>query len=287
MAANAARVGIREFVADGAVELRMVGTNRDDVVRIVDDGTGTAGNVRVTLGDGRTYTSKNAVSSITVVGKKGNDQVRYNLTGDLLSARTVTTTLGAGNDQFVASIDHAVQTTQVLDLEAFGGAGDDHLSILQAGPVTAGTVFPYLQGDVGNDTLSYTAAGDVGAAATVGPGLMGNDGDDTIAIDYVGNVLGQFLYSSTVDGGPGADNLSARVALGAASTGKVGTDTATTAFVQGGDGEDQIRFAVAVDPAATRARVFATAAGGAGTDTVRRTSNVQGDPSTEHDAILT
>jgi hypothetical protein len=286
MTAGAARVRIREIVSDGTVELRVVGTNRDDVVRIDDNGSGQAGNVTVTLGDGRSYTSKKAISGIQVAGKKGNDQVTYNLTGDLVSARTVVATLGAGNDQFTASVDHAVQTTQMLDLEAFGEAGNDILAIRQAGPVTAGTVFPYLQGDAGDDTLSYTAVGDIGAGATVGPGLVGGDGNDTIALGFSGNVDGQLLYNSTIDGGPGDDSLGAQVAVGADSTGKVGTDSATTAVVQGGDGDDQIRFAVAVDPSATGVKVFGTAVGGAGTDTARRTSNVQGDPSTENDAIL-
>ena len=287
MAAGAGRVRIREVISDGTVQLRVVGTNRDDVVTINDNGTARAGNVTVTLGDGRTYTSKRAVSAIQVMGQKGNDQVRYNLTGDLVGARDVLTTLGAGNDQFLAGVDHAVQTTQVLSLQVYGEAGDDALTIRQEGPVTGGTFFPFLQGDAGNDTLTFTAVGDIGAGATVGPGLIGDAGNDTIALNYTGNVVGQFLYSTTIDGGPGADNLGAQVTLGKNSTGKVGTSTTTTAVVQGGDGEDQVRFAVTVDPTATTpAQVFATAMGGAGTDTVQRTANVQGDASIENDAIL-
>lgn len=290
MAANAARIRIREIVSDGAVELRVVGTNRDDVVRIDDNGTGAAGNVTVSLSDGRIYTTKKAISLIQVAGKKGNDQVSYNLTGDLVSARAVVTTLGAGDDRFTASVDHAVRTTQMLDLEAYGEAGNDNLAIRQTGPVTGGIVFPFLQGDDGDDTLSYSAAGDIGVGATVGPGLVGGAGNDTIAIAYSGNVDGQFLYSSTIDGGPGDDNLDARVDVGPDSSGKVGTDTATTAVVQGGDGNDRIRFAVTIavadDPSATRAQSFTTAVGGAGTDSVLRTSNVPGDPSNENDAIL-
>src|SRR4051794_10847630 len=141
LAAAATQVRIREAVSGSTAALMINGTNRPDLIQIADNGSGQAGNVTVSLGDGTTYTSKNAISLIQVNGKQGNDQVSYNLTGDLVAARSLSVSLGAGDDQFLAKIDGAIETTSMLDLEAYGGAGNDNMTIAQTGATWAGTFF--------------------------------------------------------------------------------------------------------------------------------------------------
>lgn len=283
-AANTIR--FREVGTGDAATLYINGTNRDDVIRIEDNGSARAGNVTVITGNGRSYTTRKAVSIVQVSGRKGNDQVSYNLNGPLIAPRTVLGYLAEGDDHFVASIAQPVQTTKALAIQAYGDAGNDVISVQQTGAVMAGTVFPFLDGGSGNDVIAYSLIGPVAAGATVGPGLLGGAGDDLIALAYFGKVDGQVLYNTTIDAGDGNDVVDAAIAVTAHSTGRVGTSATTPAIVQGGLGDDNIRFVVMVDPTAAANQVFATAPGGDGRDTVRRTANVRGDLTTEIDAVV-
>ena len=280
---------VSEINVNGGIELRVTGTNRADVVTISDNGTGQPGNIQVTV-NGQAYISRFADSSIYVMSNGGNDHVTYNLTGNLISARTVIAMLGTGNDQFTANLNYDLQTSKFLDLEANGEAGNDTLKVNQTGMVTAGSDFIYLNGGAGDDQISYNFVGDIAAGAVVGPALLGGAGNDQISLNYSGNVLGQILYNDTIDGGSGSDKLTANLHLGVYSTGKVGTSPTSPAIVNGSDGNDSIQYVVTVDPAATTtqslAQVFASAQGGPGTDTVLRSSNVAGDPSNENDAVI-
>lgn len=294
-ALNAIRV--KEMVADdGSVELYIAGTQRNDVVEIRDNGTTDAGNITLTFGDGRTYTSKGAVDFVQFDGRRGNDQVTYHLTGDLMASRYVVATLGAGNDRFHAELDHSMRATGELQVEAYGGAGRDDLSLVQAGPTIAGKVVPYLQGDEGNDTITYAYNGTVAAGAIVAPGLVGGAGHDTLRLDYTGQVLGQLLYYYTMDGGTGNDTVTAQVRALAGSSGKIGNGADQKSIVQGGDGDDAVTYNLVVETTPTtdsagkdttiRPTVFASSLGGNGRDSVRRSSNVSGDTTNESDAIL-
>jgi hypothetical protein len=276
---------VREVSVAGGMQLRITGTNRPDSIVINDNGTATIGNIQVTV-NGRTYTSQFADTSIWVIGNAGNDTVTYNLTGDLIAARTVIAQLGAGNDTFTANLPHNIQTTKLFDLEADGNGGDNTLAVNQIGTVSGGTFFPYLNGGGKNDTISYNFQGDIGAGAVVGPVLLGGSGNNTINLTYAGDDLGQLFYNSTINGGAGNNNINAQVHLGPNSTGKVGTSWSQPAIVQGGTGTNNITYAIHVDPLATLAQVYAQAIGGIGNNTVLRTSNVLGDTSNKNDAII-
>ncbi len=286
LTAGAAQVGIKEIATSGGVELLIIGTNQADAITINDNGTGNAGNITVLLGNGTTYTSQGAISSIAVEGKGGNDQVAYNLTGALVAPRTVVVDFGAGNDQFRGDIAGAIDNPTGLELEVFGDTGNDNMSIVQTGPTLEGTFFPYLEGDAGSDTLNFQSTGKVSAGAAVTPGLSGGAGNDTITSNYSGVVVGNYIYNLAIDGGAGNDVINDQVNLLAGSTGTVGTSASTPAAVEGGSGNDQIVFAVNVDPSDTLAQVSAVAIGGLGKDVVQRTANVQSDPSNESDTVI-
>ena len=295
---------VKEISTSSGIQLRILASpNKPITVTINDNGTAQAGNLQVTV-NGMTYTSQSIDTSIYIQGSNKADKITYNLTGDLISARQVYGVLNAGNDQFTANLTGNILTTKMLDLEVFGDSGSDNLQVNQSGKVTAGTVFPLLNGGNGSDTISYSYVGDINTDAIVGPVLQGASGNDTINLNYEGTLLGQFLYNNTVDGGAGNDKITANVHLSAASTGKVGTSQTLPALVQGGDNNDNIRFVVTVDPTTTTtttttssttststttnstAQVFASAIGGAGIDTVLRSANVTGDSSNENDAVV-
>ena len=254
MAASASQVGFKEVANGSVVDLIITGTNKADVIGISDNGTGATGNITVSFGGGQTYVSQSVISVIEVQGKGGNDQVTYNLNGNLIADRSVVVDLGAGNDQFTANLTGAEAAPTGLDLEAYGDAGNDQLTINQPGMVQSGSVIPYLDGGAGNDTLTYNGTGTVVPGASLLPGLSGGTGNDTIKSSYTGIIGGNYIYNLTIDGGAGNDNISDDVHVLAGSPGTVGTDSTTPAVVLGGAGNDQIHFAVRVDPGARPVR---------------------------------
>ncbi len=286
MSAAPAQVGIKEVVKSGYNQLNITGTNKGDKITIDDNGSNTPGNVTVTLGDGTTYTSHAAVSVIELQDGSGADNVTFNLTGTLVAPQSVLLSLGAGNDHFTGNIAGAIDSTNGLDLEVYGGAGNDMLKVNQTGPTLAGAFVPYLEGDAGNDTLVYSGTGTIATGASVTPEFSGGAGNDKINATYSGLIDGNYIYNLSADGGAGNDNIVYNVNVAAGSTGSVGTSASTPAAVEGGAGNDKIHFAVNVDPNAPAAQINAVAIGGAGKDTVARTANVLGDPSDEKISLI-
>ena len=259
MAANAAQVGFQEDASTGTNTLIITGTNKADVITIDDNGTGAAGAITVHVGTGNVYTTQSAIAQIDLVAKGGNDQITYNLTGDLVSPRVVLVDLGAGNDKFTDNLNGAINNANGLDLEVYGDAGNDTMTTNQPGATLLGNAVVYFEGDAGNDKLSYHGSGLIAQSTSFSPEFSGGAGNDVI-------------------------NLNTHLAAG--STGTVGASATSPAAIQGGAGNDRITDNVSVDPGAPQAQVFAVAVGGAGKDTVSRTANVQSDASTEKTTLL-
>ncbi len=286
MAASAAQVGFQEDASTGTNTLIITGTNKADNIRIDDNGTAGAGSITVTLGNGSTYTTKSAIAQIDLVAKGGNDTVNYNLTGDLVTPRVVLVDLGAGNDKFTDNLNGAINTTNGLDLEVYGDAGNDTMTSNQVGNTLVGNAVVYFQGDAGNDNLSYNGLGMIAAGASFSPEFAGGAGNDTIRSNFTGVVNGYYMYNLTADGGAGNDNIAVDVNIAAGSTGTIGAASGTPAAVNAGAGNDKVHYAVHVDPAAPSAQVFAVAVGSTGKDTVSRTANVTTDVSNEKTTLL-
>ncbi len=286
MAASAGRVRIKELVSGDTVQLVIRGTRKADGIKIDDNGTASSGNITVSLADGTTYTSRRAITQISVDTLNGGDMVGYNLTGELKAARSVTVMLGNGPDQFLANIDGAVNTPDALALMVYGDGGNDQLGVSQTGAMLAGTFFPYLEGGNGDDVLAYRGTGEIKAGAIVAPGMPGGAGNDMILADYQGVIGGSYMYNLTMDGGAGNDKLSNRVLVKAGSWGKIGVDAKTPAMVMGGDGDDHIDYVVTIESSASVFDENSALFGGNGKDTVQRSSKVVVDASSETVSVL-
>lgn len=288
MAAGAAGGGVKiaEVEANGLMSLVVTGTNRADTITIDDNGSGQPGALTVRLGDGSTYTSKAAIGVIQVLGKGGNDRITYNLNGNLAASQIVLVDGAAGNDRITANVNGNVDNAAGLDLEFYGGAGNDTMVTNQRGAVAQGSLISYLQGDAGNDALNYNGSGAVAPGASLIPEFAGGAGNDRINSNYSGVIAGNFIYNLSVDGGPGNDNIVSNIFAAAGSRGTVGASSSSPAAVQGGAGNDKIRFAVRLDPTVSNVAVNAVALGGTGRDVVTRTVNVEGDPSNEKESII-
>ncbi len=287
LSAARSQVTISEGLSQGTPTLLILGTNKADVINIADNGTGAAGNITVTLGNGSTYTTQTAVSEIEVSGMGGNDQISYTLTGNLVAERTVLVQLGSGKqDQFLANINGDIDNNPGLDLEAYGGAGHDTMTINQTGEILEGSFIPFLDAGRGNSTLTFNGTGAVDGGATLSPALSGGTGNDTIVSNYSGTIDGNYIYNMTVNAGNGNDNITDDINVGPGSVGTVGTGAGSAAIIKGGRGKDHIHYAISVDPTATAAQVYAAVTGLHASDTVERTANVSIEGPVKTDSII-
>jgi hypothetical protein len=286
MAAHAPQVTISEGNSQGVPTLLVLGTNSADVINITDNGTGAAGNITVTLGNGATYTTQTAVSEVEVMSRGGNDHISYTLTGPLVAERTVLVDLGSGSDQFMGNVNGAIDNTAGLDMEVYAGSGTDVMTINQTGPVLEGTFIPFLSGGSGKDTMTFNGTGPINANAILNPALAAGSGKDTIVSNYSGTIDGTYAYNMMIKGGTGTDDITNDIHVGPGSEGSVGTGITTPALIKAGRGLEHIHYAVTVDPTGTGAQIYAELTGVHGHDTVERTANVLDDASPERDTII-
>ena len=164
----------------------------------------------------------------------------------------------------------------------YGGAGDDNMVVNQTGATLAGAFVPYFTGGGGYNTLTYNGSGMIAANASVSPEFASGSGNDTITSTYSGQIGGNYLYNLTAKAGSGNDSITNNVFVGAGSTGTVGSSSTAPAAIEGGKGNDKIRFSIVADPTAT-AQVNAVVVAGTGHETITRTSNVEVQGGTSKD----
>jgi hypothetical protein len=287
MAAAASSVGIKEVTQKGYTELDVMGSKMGQSITINDNGSTAPGNVTVSVTNGQSYVSQGDISVIKVQDGSGPDNVTYNLTGTLTAPQSVLINLGAGSNQFTGNIAGAINTSNGLDLEVYGGAGNDNMVVNETGAVEAGAFVPYLQGGAGRNALTFNGTGNIAAGASISPEFAGGPGSDTIVSNYSGQIDGNYMYNLSVGAGSGTENISDNVLVGAGSTGTVGSSATSPAAIKAGKGNDTIRFAIASDPTST-AQINAAILVGSGKDVITRSSNVvlQGKTSHTKDTVL-
>ncbi len=273
MAAGLSQVSIKEVTQKGYTELEIKGTNKGDTITINDNGSNTPGNVSVTLGNGTTYTAKGVISVIGLQGGSGNDNVTFNLTGDLVAAQTVLLNVAGGNNTVTSNISGAINTPKGLDLELYAGKGNDNLVVNQTGATLAGAFVPYLQAGGGKNTLVYNGTGMIAPNASVTPEFGGVAGTNTITANYNGVDNGNYIYNLSANGGSGNNTINYNVFLAAGSAGSVGASTTSPAAIEAGKGNNKITFSVHSDPTSTAA-VSAVVVAGKGKAVINHTSNV-------------
>jgi hypothetical protein len=273
MSAGLAMPTIKEIATKGYTELEIKGTNKGDTITINDNGSNTPGNVSVTLANGTTYKAKGTIAVIGLQGGSGNDNVTFNLTGDLVAPQSVLMNLAGGNNKFVANLAGAINTPNGLDMEVYGGSGNDNFAVNQTGATLAGSFVPYMQGGAGNNTLTYTGTGSIAANASITPEFGGIAGTNTITANYSGQDDGNYIYNLSANGGSGNNTINYNVMLGAGSTGTVGATSSSPAAIEAGKGNNNITFNVHADPTST-ATVNAVVVAGTGKNIINHTSNV-------------
>jgi len=231
--------------------------NAADTITLTDRGVG---GVSVTGSGLSTATRLDAsIRTIKVNSKGGNDQVTYNLTGNLTRSMKVVTDLALGNDSFAANLSgHSIGNNSTLNLITIGGGGSDSLRV-NAGTAALPT--------------NVAAGSTLRLEMQAGSDFDLFDGNDTVNVTYRGRLDGKLILKA--DGGLGDDVLTALATLDAGSHGFVKGDGTDVARVAGGFGADRLDFRVRDNSGGT-AHVAAEANAGLdlSADVVFHTSNV-------------
>ena len=267
----------------GTTELLIVGTKKNDGISISDNGTGTAGNIFVSLSDGRDYMSTGAVSEIAVETGTGTDHVTYELDGNLQATNQELMFVGSG----VKQGGGAVQLTVNIVGKVLGGSS---LAIIaEPDPKKLTTMTVNDSGEIdgsftagisnlgekslkpGSEAFSFQSTGAIGTGGYLDVGMVGGSHNDKANVTYSGTNYGEidlFLLGSG-----GSDQLSADFYMVPGSTGTVGSST-QPALVRG-SGKDHLRFTIeqGTDTTSTT-NIFAQVIGTTKKDKVTHTGNV-------------
>jgi hypothetical protein len=228
-------------VVETSGTLLIRGDRHANTVLIADNGTADDGNVVVQI-DGQSYTSQGAITTIRVFGGSVADSVEYDLNGDLASARTVEAHLGNGNDSFVARVQANLNDQANLTIRAWGGNGDDQLSLdaIGANVQAGGLLSVNFDGGNGKDNLQMNFSGVI--MGTTSFAANGGNGKDVVAGQL--NVEPIVINPETHQTSPSTGSLTAIFRGGngvdAMTLNVTGTDSLTTldAKLNGGNGKD-------------------------------------------------
>ncbi len=281
-----AQITIQEIpstLVSGTTELLITGTKKSDGITINDNGTGTAGNMFVSLSDGRDYVSTGAVTGVSVITGTGNDQVTYELDGNLQTPNQELVIVGSG----VKKGGGAVQLTVNIAGSILAGSDLSVIGIPDPRKTTAMTVNESgkIDGDLtagistlGTKTLkpaavklSVQSTGAIGPDGDLDLGAVGGKHNDVATIAYSGTNNGEIDVFELGNGG--SDNLSADIFMIPGSTGTVGTSN-NQSLVEG-SGKDHLSFTVEQGTDTTTAsNIFAQIIGKSKRDKVTHTANV-------------
>jgi hypothetical protein len=138
------------------------GSNNADVVNIVDNGSGLAGNVfgringialnRLTGG----LLHRTAIDHINFFGNNGNDTFNYALPNGLLATQNIYADLGSGNDTYNAIVDLGIDVGARLNQTVTGYGGNDTINT-QFNGFLGGVLNSSIDGGNGNNRINYTA----------------------------------------------------------------------------------------------------------------------------------
>ncbi len=215
--------------------LTITGTKKNDNIAISDNGTGTAGNIDVSYSGAvvGAYVSKGAVSQIFVATGAGNDQVTYELDGDLQPGVFETVSVGSnlkksgGSVQFTENILGKVLDGASLTVLGYPNQSKPTTMIVNDpgeidGSLGTGITFPGTnpQAAGGPEVFQFTSTAAIGPDGQISTGLNGSKRNDRASVSYKGTNNGELDITEIGNGGN--DQLEADVTMVAGSTGTVG-----------------------------------------------------------------
>jgi hypothetical protein len=257
-------------MSENAGTILILGDNSANKIDITDTGGTASGTIGVFC-DGQLFHNSGAtpITDIRIRARGGNDHISYTLGNGLPTRqiRRVLIDLGSGQDFAKVTLAGTVNTNARVKVQVVGGTTSNRIKLIESGSI-ASNASVVLNASVGGDANKINVTNNAGIASG---GLLNTNVSaagnlNLINIKQANLVLGQMmvnasfggLYERIVDG----------LTLNAGSTGLV------TANVQGGPGNDFLKFVVRKKVIFDPVGLDVTLNGGGGTNNCFRTANV-------------
>jgi hypothetical protein len=230
--------------------LSIVCDNGPDNIVLGDNGRGS---IDITV-DGNFFNTYTGVNTLNLNSGGGNDRIVYNLFDNLIigQTRTVNVALGAGNETFIANLNH-----RTLKSDLFGSA--------------AASLTFNIHGNHGKSHILFNAQNmDIQPKATLTENITGGKGNDTIKSTFSGLLDG--VFNPQIDAGPGHNVVKVVVDVSDAnSMGTLGTSLATSKL-KGTGGTNAFTYIVHSQQPKPNNFIFAEIDANSGNDTALFTS---------------
>lgn len=282
----------------GTFDLQIVGTSRNDMISITDDGKQAAGSLRITANGTQTFTNQHPIGVVSIATQGGKDKVFYTLAGGLSAdtlegiligsaSRTVGGTKGGGDLQVTANVAGSIPEDSVLSIFAAPDRkGATTLTVNHTGSVD-GSLQVGVEPPSGSSPNPKTGpvTFNFNSAATVKGFLLaaaaGGSARNSMGVNYAGTNNGDIDVSES--GGGKKDSLAADIRMAAGSNGTVGKVIPAVLTATGAT--PNVRFTVArgADSTTTTgivARLVATSKRSVTSHTANVTSQSAGKDST-------
>jgi hypothetical protein len=269
----------------GTDGLKITGTSKNDRISISDNGTGKAGNISVTLGDGLHYTPTGTVSEILVATGAGSDRVTYELDGNLQPNVNELVFVGSNLKQGGGSLQLTVNVVgKVLAGSSLGILGmpdarkTTTMSVNDSGEIDGGlnailSPLGPTSPSGGPEVYHFSSTATIGPGAQVVTGFLGSPRSDIASVSYSGTNNGELDINEFGNGGN--DQLRAEVHMSPGSTGSVGSPIKPSVLQTSGK-KDQLRFTIDQGTDSTTAtNIFAEVIDTSKRDTSTHTANVR------------
>lgn len=224
-------------VTQSGSTLSITGDAGNNLVQIVDTGTGGVRNITVYTESSTTTTDGvTPITRIVIDTQGGNDSVSYQCFTQFTSRMSVEAYLGEGNDFFVGQTQGPLQTNTRLQYSVVGGNGNDQLIAQVLNSILGGAHLSWdAYGQSGNDVSTMTFVGTLNAGARLTANVDLADGDDGWDTLIEGTVLNSALEQFSAFGGAGNDVLDSTFRTDHVNLSR------TTVTYQGGSGTDNVR----------------------------------------------
>lgn len=267
----------------GTTELIITGTKHNDSISINDNGTGAAGNMFVSYGNGQDYMSTGAVTAVDVVTGAGSDRVTYELDSNLQAADQEVILVGSGLKNGGGSVQFTVNIVGAINdgSNLLAIAVPDPKKLTSMAINDSGAIDGTFSGGIsqfeskslkpGPENFRFQSTANVGPDGLISTGMVGGKHNDVGSLTYSGINNGEIDVFEVGNGG--SDQLGADVFMNVGSTGVVG-DASDTSIVKG-SGKDHLSFTIERGTDTTSPNgIFAQVIGTSKRDKVVHTGNV-------------
>jgi len=255
-------------MSENAGVVLILGDDSANHIDIADTGGSAAGNIAVAC-DGQLFHNTGKITGIRLRARGGNDIITYTLSKGLTTGqiRNLQIDTGEGHDNVRVTLSGNLTSTSRLRLRVGGGTRDSRIKVIESGSIASNaSVLMNLSAGGDANKIAVTNTATISSGGSLVTNLSAGGNFNFLQVRQTNQVVGRMTVNASVSGL--YERIVDSLTLASGSTGLV------TANVQGGPGNDNLRFVVRKQVVFDSAGLDVSLNGGAGLDSCFRTSRV-------------